>query len=95
MEPSYSGLSSIFTLKRIEKFTQFGQLGLGRPTFQSDMESENRNLLANTDTNPDYSYGLHYKKDFEGNENQSLKLGATHLNYNPNCLGSHRLNSGK
>ncbi|MDO1513404.1 TonB-dependent receptor [Maribacter confluentis] len=36
----------------------------------------NRNELT-TATNPKYSYELQYKKDFEGNEEQSLLLSAT------------------
>jgi len=133
--------------KRTEKFNLFSQLGVGRRTFPSDNESENRNLVddtyissfgksdknetffnlilgtdyhinelnvitlsgnfayewekenatalfstfgagnAPTDaferrelttaTNPKYSYELQYKKDFEGNEDQSLLLSAT------------------
>ncbi len=133
--------------KRTEKFNLFSQLGVGRRTFPSDDESENRNLLDDTyinsfgksdknetffnlilgtdyhindlnvitlsgnfayewekenatalfstfdavnaltdayerrelttATNPKYSYELQYKKDFEGNEDQSLLLSAT------------------
>ncbi|WP_027078766.1 TonB-dependent receptor domain-containing protein [Maribacter antarcticus] len=133
--------------KRTEKFNIFSQLGVGRRTFPSDNESENRNLLDDTyvnsfgksdknetffnlilgtdyhindlnvitlsgnfayewekenatalfssfdggdlltdafkrrelttATNPKYSYELQYKKDFKGNEDQSLLLSAT------------------
>lgn len=133
--------------KRTEKFNLFSQLGVGRRTFPSDNESENRNLLDDTyvtsigqsdknetffnlilgtdyhindlnvitlsgnfayewekenakalfstfdsgdlvtdaferrelttATNPKYSYELQYKKDFEGNTEQSLLLSAT------------------
>lgn len=133
--------------KRTEKFNLFSQLGVGRRTFPSDTESENRNLLDNTAvnsfgksdknetffnlilgadyhindlnvvtisgnyayewekenanalfstldntntvtdafdrrerttaTNPKYAYEVQYKKDFEGNEEQSLLLSAT------------------
>jgi outer membrane receptor protein involved in Fe transport len=133
--------------KRTEKFNIFSQLGVGRRTFPSDNESENRNLLDDTyvnsfgksdknetffnlilgtdyhindlnvitlsgnfayewekenatalfssfdggdlltdafkrrelttATNPKYSYELQYKKNFEGNEDQSLLLSAT------------------
>ncbi len=133
--------------KRTEKFNLFSQLGLGRRTFPSDNETENRNLVngtyinsigesdknetffnlilgtdyhindynvltlsgnfayeweketsdavfstfdsgntltdafnrreLTTATNPKYSYELQYKKDFEGNEDQSLLLSAT------------------
>ncbi|MFD0798345.1 TonB-dependent receptor domain-containing protein [Maribacter chungangensis] len=133
--------------KRTEKFNLFSQLGVGRRTFPSDNESENRNLLDDTNinsfgksdknetffnlilgtdyhindlnvitlsgnfayewekenstalfttfdnadlrtdaferrelttaTNPKYSYELQYKKDFEGNPEQSLLLSAT------------------
>jgi outer membrane receptor protein involved in Fe transport len=133
--------------KRTEKFNLFSQLGVGRRTFPSDNESENRNLIdetyitsigksdknetffnlilgtdyhindlnvitlsgnfayewekenatalfstydsgdlmtdafnrreLTTATNPKYSYELQYKKDFEGNKDQSLLLSAT------------------
>ena len=133
--------------RRTEKFNLFSQLGLGRRTFPSDNETENRNLTDNTyitsigendknetffnlilgtdyhineynvltlsghfayewekehsnadfnffdtnnsitdaydrselttATNPKYQYELQYKKDFEGNENQSLLVSAT------------------
>ncbi|MEO9892814.1 TonB-dependent receptor [Aurantibacter sp.] len=133
--------------RRTEKFNLFSQIGLGRRTFPSDNETENRNLTDNTyissigesdknetffnlilgtdyhindlnvltlsgnfayewekenanadystfdssnnitdafhrnelttATNPKYSYELQYKKDFEGNEDQSLLLSAT------------------
>jgi outer membrane receptor protein involved in Fe transport len=133
--------------KRTEKFNIFSQVGVGRRTFPSDNESENRNLIdgtyvnsigksdknetffnlilgtdyhindlnvitlsgnfayewekenatalfstfdsgnlvtdafsrreLTTATNPKYSYELQYKKDFEGNPEQSLLLSAT------------------
>ncbi len=133
--------------KRTEKFNLFSQLAVGRRTYPSDNETENRNLVDNTyinsigvsdknetffnlilgtdyhindynvltlsghfayewetehsdadysifdagntltdgfhrrelttATNPKYAYELQYKKDFEGNEDQSLLISAT------------------
>lgn len=60
--------------KRTEKFNLFSQLGVGRRTFPSDTESENRNLLDNTAVN---SFGKSDKNETFFN----LILGADyHIN---------------
>lgn len=60
--------------KRTEKFNLFSQLGVGRRTFPSDNESENRNLLDNTAVN---SFGKSDKNETFFN----LILGADyHIN---------------